>query len=154
MTTMFSFFTGHTKFLLDFMPATCSNTSFRYTPDGSAAECSTWFRNFSPFPYGDQNGTLSIQIRRKVPTGKCKVHENHDISIILRCKDRASLSVLLAVVSVGIVSLSAPLVLELDGLQEAVELDSEVELLEPEHAAVVQLFVETRVTWLMRTTPT
>ena len=61
---------------------------------------------------------------------------------------------LLAVVSVGIVSSSAPLVLEVEGLQEAVELDSEVELLEPEHAAIVQLFAETRVTWLMRTTPT
>ena len=69
-------------------------------------------------------------------------------------KDRASLSVLLAVVSVGIVLSSAPLALEVEGLQEAVELDSEVELLEPEHAAIVQLFVETRVTWLMRTTPT
>ena len=69
-------------------------------------------------------------------------------------KDRASLSVLLAVVSVGIVSSSAPLALEVEGLQEAVELDSEVELLEPEHAAIVQLFVETCVTWLMRTTPT
>ena len=45
------------------------------------------------------------------------------------CKDRALLSVLLAVVSVGIVSSSAPLALELEGLQEAVELDSEVELL-------------------------
>ena len=61
---------------------------------------------------------------------------------------------LLAVVSVGIVLSSALLALEVEGLQEAVELDSEVELLEPEHAAVVQLFVETRVTWLMRTTPT
>ena len=60
---------------------------------------------------------------------------------------------LLAVVSVGIVSLSAPLALEVEGLQEAVELDSEVELLEPEHAAIVQLFDETRVTWLMRTAP-
>ena len=69
-------------------------------------------------------------------------------------KDRALLSVLLAVVSVGIVSSSAPLALEVEGLQEAVELDSEVELLEPEHAAIVQLFVETPVTWLMRTTPT
>ena len=69
-------------------------------------------------------------------------------------KDRASLSVLLAIVSVGIVSSSAPLALEVEGLQEAVELDSEVELLQPEHATVVQLFVETRVTWLMRTTPT
>ena len=69
-------------------------------------------------------------------------------------KDRASLSVLLAVVSVGIVSSSAPLALEVEGLQEAVELDSEVELLEPEHAAVVQLYVGTHVTWLMRTTPT
>ena len=62
--------------------------------------------------------------------------------------------VLLAVVSVGIVSSSAPLALEVEGLQEAVELDSLVELLEPEHAAIAQLFVETRVTWLMRTTPT
>ena len=61
---------------------------------------------------------------------------------------------LLAVVSVGIVSSSVPLALELEGLQEAVELDSEVELLEPEHAAVVHLFIETHVTWLMRTTPT
>ena len=69
-------------------------------------------------------------------------------------KDRASLSVLLAVVSVGIVSSSALLALEVKGLQEAVELDSEVKLLEQEHAAVVQLFVEIRVTWLMRTTPT
>ena len=50
-------------------------------------------------------------------------------------KDRASLSVLLSVVSVGIVSSSAPLALEIEGLQEAVEL-------------------ETRVKWLMRTTPT
>ena len=39
-------------------------------------------------------------------------------------KDRASLSVLLGVISVGIVSLSAPLALEVEGLQEAVELDS------------------------------
>ena len=69
-------------------------------------------------------------------------------------KDRASLSVLLAVVSVGIVSSSALLALEVKGLQEAVELDSEVKLLEQDHAAVVQLFVEIRVTWLMRTTPT
>ena len=72
-------------------------------------------------------------------------------------KDRASLSVLLAIVSVRIVSSSAPLALEVEGLhtvQKAVELDSEVELLEPEHAVIVQLFVETRVTWLMRTTPT
>ena len=69
-------------------------------------------------------------------------------------KDRASLSVLLAVVSVGIVSSSAPLAPEVEGLQETVELDSEVKLLESEHAAVVQLFVETRVTWLMRTTAT
>ena len=52
-------------------------------------------------------------------------------------KDRASLSVLLAIVSVGIVSSSAPLALEVEGLQEAVELDSEVELLEPEHAVMV-----------------
>ena len=37
---------------------------------------------------------------------------------------------LLSVVSVGIVSSSAPLALEVEGLQEAVELDSEVELLE------------------------
>ena len=69
-------------------------------------------------------------------------------------KNRASLSVLLAVVSVGIVSSSAPLALEVEGLQEAFELDLEVELLELEHAAIAQLFVETRVTWLMRTTPT
>ena len=69
-------------------------------------------------------------------------------------KDRASLSVLLAVVSVGIVSSSASLALEVKGLQEAVELDSKVELLEPEHANMVQLFIETRVTWLMQTTPT
>ena len=69
-------------------------------------------------------------------------------------KDRASLSVLLAVVSVGILSSSAPLVVEVEGLQETVELDSEVELLEPEHAAIVQLFVETRVTWLLWTMPT
>ena len=34
--------------------------------------------------------------------------------------------VLLAVVSVGILSSSAPLALEVEGLQEAVELDSEV----------------------------
>ena len=68
-------------------------------------------------------------------------------------KDRASLSALLAVVSVGIVSSSAPLAIEVEGLQEVVELDSEVELLEPEHTAIVQLFVETRVTWLMLTTP-
>ena len=60
-------------------------------------------------------------------------------------KDRASLSVLLSVVSVGIVSSSAPLALEVEGLQEAVE------LLESEHAAIVQLFAETRVKWLMRT---
>ena len=59
-------------------------------------------------------------------------------------KDRASLSVLLAVVSVGIVSSSAPLALEVESLQEAVELVSEVELLEPEHAAILQLFVESR----------
>ena len=52
-------------------------------------------------------------------------------------KDRASLSVLLVIVSVGIVSSSAPLALEVEGQQEAVELDAEVELLEPEHAAVV-----------------
>ena len=53
-------------------------------------------------------------------------------------KDRALLSVLLvAVVSVGIVSSSAPLALEVEGLQEAVELDSEVELLESEHATIV-----------------
>ena len=50
-------------------------------------------------------------------------------------KDRASLSVLLAVASVGILSSSAPLALEVEGLQEAVELDSEVELIVPEHAA-------------------
>ena len=68
-------------------------------------------------------------------------------------KDRTSLSMLLAVVSIGIVS-SELLALEVYGLQEAVELDSDVELLEPEHAAILQLFVETRVTWLMRTTPT
>ena len=67
---------------------------------------------------------------------------------------KTSLSVLLAVVSVGRVSSSAPLALEVEGLQEAVELDSEVELLQPEHTAIVQLFIETRVTWLMRTTPT
>ena len=76
--------------------------------------------------------------------------QEHNFLLFLlgaRCfssKDRASLSVLLAVVSVGIVLSSAPLALEVEGLQEAVELDSEVELLEPEHAAVVQLFVETR----------
>ena len=52
-------------------------------------------------------------------------------------KDKASMSVLLTVVSVGIVSSSAPLAPEVEGLQEAVELDSEVELLEPEHAAIV-----------------
>ena len=69
-------------------------------------------------------------------------------------KDRASLSVLLVVVSVGILSSSAPLALEVEGLQEAVELDTEVELLEPEYAAIVQLFVETRVTWLLWTMPT
>ena len=40
-----------------------------------------------------------------------------------------------SVVSVGIVSSSAPLALEVEGLQEAVELDSEVELLGSEHAA-------------------
>ena len=51
-------------------------------------------------------------------------------------KDRASLSVLLAIVSIGIVSSSAPFALEVEGLQEAVELDSEVELLESEHAAI------------------
>ena len=61
-------------------------------------------------------------------------------------KDRASLSVLLAIVSVGIVSSSAPLALEVEDLQEAVELDSKVELLGPAHIAIVQLFVETRVT--------
>ena len=50
---------------------------------------------------------------------------------------QASLSVLLAVVSVGIVSSSAPLAPEVEGLQEAVELDSEVELLGLKHAAMV-----------------
>ena len=59
-------------------------------------------------------------------------------------KDRASLLVLLAKVSVGIVSSSAPFALEVEGLQEAVELVSEVELLEPEHAAILQLLVESR----------
>ena len=44
---------------------------------------------------------------------------------------------LLAVISIGIVSSSAPLALEVEGLQEAVELDSEVELLEPKHATMV-----------------
>ena len=89
-----------------------------------------------------------------------KLHEQTRAQVFLlgsrsfSSKDRASLSVLLAIVSVGIVSSSAPLALEVEELQEAVELDSEVELLEPEHAAIVQLFVETRATWLMRTTPT
>ena len=58
-------------------------------------------------------------------------------------KDRASLGVLLAVVSVVIVSSSAPPALEVKGLQEAVELDSEVELLELEHATIVQLVAPT-----------
>ena len=55
---------------------------------------------------------------------------------------------LLAVVSVGIVSSSAPLAPGVEGLQEVVELDSEVELLEPEHAAIVgHCIIVRRDTW-------
>ena len=60
-------------------------------------------------------------------------------------KDRASLSVQLAVVSVGIVSSSALLAPEVEGLQEAVELDSEVELLEPEYATSNSILGQTNL---------